>query len=1594
VSCNDANALKDVIDRAMDKGIKITGLPQVGGQGVMQQDQAFDGPEIPKTPIGDTKTVMVDGKERTVFNSEGRPIHPTVEGVRNFWRWFGDSKVVDEQGRPLVVYHGTSFSFDIFRIGKSGALFFAPSEETANLFGDIKATRGTIEVLFDADAEVSSYDFASIRRAFDLISKDASKYTESIADETSRMISSIEKGVRPSTMTKRDAGYSWDAQQLLAEVLKRQSAGRSIIPAYIQLKNPFDYKDPSSVQRLIDAMKSGGSFNEGFDRRHKSRTEHELKSDILKGSWTAIEETDAIKYIQELGFDGFVVRELTDNFAVFSPTQIKSATGNYGTFDPNKPSILLQKPDPTKVKNMADALRGMDITTAEEVTSRMKSFGLSDTITDAVLKEMGLPTMGEAQKKVNKATGVSDKRPTITLTERQFYAQKIRDIASGFKYGFDRAAFSEKAKGRREGMAEQKRADAKAERERIAERKKEQASFVERINEVLKPLDKKLLPSQVKAIVNRAAKVSTPAQARKFTDYVEKVFADAEYAEKEAMALKTAKRIKKKVNSDAAEKKVSAEQALAVQDFLGVDPTQVENIDQYLDIADRVLLTLEQVKSKGGEVTNESFAITNKDLSTYTTEQKQRQQDLADAELKQEYADLKTAGLVGDMTEAEYIALQDAINDEEFSLAAQAKAEEKLESMRRFVRWKQQFWNDQGAYEDHHTFSPQEQKAIDTIRNADVYKLDLPSLVKINTVMNNVMQNGDTSDLSRTAAIVEGIQNREAVVNLGLKDIKANLRASIENFAGNAERLVGAGAKKAAELRRLSGIDEVLDLGVQSQKRADKYAKDTLAKKKELGIEKDDTRTNRARMSMYNLTQQHYGGTQIERQQVFEEHKAMIEEDIKLLQEKKSLTTQEEHILDSITKAYDELLKGSNSAAEVSQKMADLYPQQKKLADWMVRRYDLDLRKKVFDSARLDNNMNPEEVANYAPRVWQGLRELPSERQISDIVMPERMIGRGVDKRPTGSKFSRTGRPKNSILSYDLIKNLQEGYAESDWDASTAHARNVLSEFFRGNALAKEIGSDAAQWMRQTVVDMLAEQRGLNDATDKDVREVMRAFNRARMIGRGIALKGVSQWVKQPTVIVNTWANLGRDATSTFSFIDMPNGDKLRDQFQIAGRRDTSAGYEKLVRRIHGGFAKEDMAKGSEAARHFLQDVGNKVLDKGEDLMSVFISTPDVWAANLSWNAFYKQSLKDQGIDIATRDFSREWQNPNKQAASYANQQVERLQGSNSAATMSRIYRNGGARVILSQAAPFSSFALNMRMRIIRDTNTLLYGAKEDKAEAAVSLAGTMAEQVAFQSARTAFYLYITAQLVSAALGALDLEDEEEKEKRKKREAERTPWRDAMLLALSDFIAGGATQFVQSGFQQSVNWIYRYLKPVETDKDGKVVATKDLYFQYPEREGEWRFVKYMGESGVALRTVNNVSNKIGEIADSDLRVTKGGANFEGLSMAEMARQSEAGATEGPRVEQLDKSLLTDKEMALALISVFIDMAGLAGFSEQNVNSINNAVWKEVKKDLSTRQGKETNIPVVSKPKGSAPSSTKQPEAQELLRQEMRSAKRD
>jgi len=51
-----------------------------------------------------------------------------------FKEWFGDSKVVDDKGEPLVVYHGTAAEFDTF--SEDGPIFFGTKEKANDFAGD------------------------------------------------------------------------------------------------------------------------------------------------------------------------------------------------------------------------------------------------------------------------------------------------------------------------------------------------------------------------------------------------------------------------------------------------------------------------------------------------------------------------------------------------------------------------------------------------------------------------------------------------------------------------------------------------------------------------------------------------------------------------------------------------------------------------------------------------------------------------------------------------------------------------------------------------------------------------------------------------------------------------------------------------------------------------------------------------------------------------------------------------------------------------------------------------------------------------------------------------------------------------------------------------------------------------------------------------------------------------------------------------------------------------------------------------------------------------------------------------------------------
>ena len=112
----DCHSMRDLMQIVEAGKLAVTEVPM---------DQEYRDPDTrewitPAPPqIG---TVEINGVRRPLYNSKNLLIAPTLDTQIAFWRWFGKSKVVDQHGRPLVVFRGD-------QIGKSE---FSGREDPSN----------------------------------------------------------------------------------------------------------------------------------------------------------------------------------------------------------------------------------------------------------------------------------------------------------------------------------------------------------------------------------------------------------------------------------------------------------------------------------------------------------------------------------------------------------------------------------------------------------------------------------------------------------------------------------------------------------------------------------------------------------------------------------------------------------------------------------------------------------------------------------------------------------------------------------------------------------------------------------------------------------------------------------------------------------------------------------------------------------------------------------------------------------------------------------------------------------------------------------------------------------------------------------------------------------------------------------------------------------------------------------------------------------------------------------------------------------------------------------------------------------------------
>jgi hypothetical protein len=109
--------------------------------------------------------------------------------------------------------------------------------------------------------------------------------------------------------------------------------GGETVALFASVQNPANLDDPAVVASLMDAYRSDIDVDEPYDPATDQGEE-----------WALLVSEAVVAELKARGHDGAVLTESKGGltWAVFEPTQVKSAIANRGTFDPADPRILYQ----------------------------------------------------------------------------------------------------------------------------------------------------------------------------------------------------------------------------------------------------------------------------------------------------------------------------------------------------------------------------------------------------------------------------------------------------------------------------------------------------------------------------------------------------------------------------------------------------------------------------------------------------------------------------------------------------------------------------------------------------------------------------------------------------------------------------------------------------------------------------------------------------------------------------------------------------------------------------------------------------------------------------------------------------------------------------------------------------------------------------------------------------------------------------------------------------------------------------------------------------------------------------------------------------
>lgn len=861
--------------------------------------------------------------------------------------------------------------------------------------------------------------------------------------------------------------------------------------------------------------------------------------------------------------------------------------------------------------------------------------------------------------------------------------------------------------------------------------------LVSKVQEAIKeyPLSAK----QTSQILTKIRKTNlyTPGSVSRLNTFIDKISADAQYAEDLSVSQDLQGRIRKKSKTKV--ESIPRNYKAVAKDFGRIKPEDVDNLSEYQSIANEI------VSGFGDPKSNKYASINETRVRDYITRINGEVAGREAQRVREEF------GFGDEITNEEIQMLIDSENldEEAFYL-------NKEDTKRKITRDKilQTAEYSKLALDD--ITSDENQSVIDNLKNAPLDDLSDGQLVEYVRVVDNVVENDEFSNTARIEAQIEAVNNAKELLKLtkGKKGEIGIIKGSLYNVPMMFNAIY-SDSDKAAKVQLQSGLQDVYNGGsrVESSEHElyEEFQKEAKRIKQKYGKTPLEAQSQVRRGVFGTLVRYPKGADPIA---TLLKSKNIVAESINRLKGNKDRA----EIAADAERAF-EPFRDAQTIDEVFAIMKKVDPAGLEMWQYFNKKFETDVKDRLKQNAEQIFNEEFVEEENYTPKVF----EIVDSAQSGDLDA-ERAFTSDLPSKPKQSKTAiraTNALPAGRSLNFEFDNNMFRKYRESMYDIETSKPRLLFREFMRLPAAAEILGGlENKQRLSETYRKSEEVQRGIGrDYSDasKLLDEVTGAL---RTLGYTAALGSADQFIKQYIpVATNTMWNLGGDSGLFFSHVPK-EADKLFNLYTI-GQRGRRLGGAERGESIKYKIQSQYRNKLLKATSKF-----HRLTEKGSSIFMYSLTQGDVSVAKRSWAAYYLKYLKDNGVDLKTVNLANEHTLQNdkvrREAASFAEQKVKETQVVSNPSELAKLLRTapGAENWIKNIFIPFSTFAVNTKVRVIENIRQIR--TNENKPQAYRALAGTVSE-IALYSTIKYFILSEAYKVLKGWIeDSFNLESEEE----------------------------------------------------------------------------------------------------------------------------------------------------------------------------------------------------------------------------------------